>query len=110
MATVMIRLKRLGTKQKPHNRIVVIARQSARDGRAIEEVGYYDPSKNPPLVSMKVDRIRYWISQGAAPSPTVKTLFKRYVAPPPVRPPKADSAGRPSGPGTGGGVAASNQP
>ncbi|MBI4227089.1 MAG: 30S ribosomal protein S16 [Candidatus Omnitrophica bacterium] len=80
MATVAIRLKRMGTKKKPHSRIVVMDRQRARDGRAIEEVGYYDPSKHPPLVKMEVERIRYWISQGAAPSPTVKTLFKRYVA------------------------------
>ncbi len=80
MAEVMIRLKRMGTKKKPHSRIVVIDRRSARDGRAIEEVGYYDPSKHPPLISMKVERIRYWMSQGAAPSPTVKTLFKRYTA------------------------------
>lgn len=79
MATVAIRLKRLGTKKKPHSRVVVMDRRAARDGRAIEELGYYDPSKNPPLVSMNVERIRYWISQGAAPSPTVKTLFKRYT-------------------------------
>ncbi len=80
MATVAIRLKRMGTKKKPHSRIVVIDRRRARDGRAIEEVGYYDPSKHPPLVKMEVERIRYWVSQGAACSPTVKTLFKRYVA------------------------------
>ena len=80
MATVAIRLKRMGTKKKPHSRIIVIDRRQARDGRAIEEVGYYDPSKHPPLVKMQVERIRYWISQGAEASPTVKTLFKRYVA------------------------------
>jgi len=80
MATVMIRLKRMGTKKKPHSRIVVIDRRAARDGRAIEEVGYYDPSKNPPLVNMDVARIRHWMGQGAEPSPTVKTLFKRYTA------------------------------
>lgn len=80
MATVAIRLKRMGTKKKPHNRIVVMDRQKARDSRAIEEVGYYDASKHPPLVKMNVERIRHWLSQGAACSPTVHTLFKRYVA------------------------------
>lgn len=80
MATVVIRLKRLGTKQKPHSRVVVMDRRAARDGRAIEELGYYDPSRRPPLVKMDVERIRYWLSQGAAPSPTVATLFKRYTA------------------------------
>ncbi|MBI4313359.1 MAG: 30S ribosomal protein S16 [Candidatus Omnitrophica bacterium] len=80
MATVMIRLKRLGTKKKPHNRVVVINRQTARDGRTLEEVGYYDASKNPPLLKMNVERIRYWLSKGAESSPTVKTLLKRYAA------------------------------
>ncbi len=79
MATVAIRLKRMGTKKKPHSRIVAIDRRSARDGRAIEELGYYDPSRHPPLVKMNVERIQYWISQGASPSPTVKTLYKRYM-------------------------------
>ncbi len=80
MATVAIRLKRMGTKKKPHSRIVVIDRRSARDGRAIEEVGYFDPSRRPPLLKMNVERIQYWVSQGARPSPTVKTLYKRYTA------------------------------
>lgn len=80
MATVAIRLKRLGTKKKPHSRVVAMDRRSARDGRAIEELGYYDPSKRPPLVKFNVERMRYWLSQGAGCSPTVKTLFKRYTA------------------------------
>ena len=80
MAIVAIRLKRLGTKKKPHSRIVVMDRRAARDSRAIEELGYYDPSRHPPLVKINVDRFRYWVSHGAEPSPTVRTLVKRYTA------------------------------
>ena len=77
MAEVMIRLKRLGTKKRPHHRIVVIQKSRARDSRAIEELGYYDPSKEPPLLKIDVERARFWISRGANPSPTVKQLLKR---------------------------------
>ncbi len=77
MAQVMIRLKRLGTLKRPHNRVVVIDKRRARDGRAIEEVGYYDPSQNPPLLKLNVERVKFWISRGATPSPTVKQLLKK---------------------------------
>ena len=76
MAEVMIRLKRLGTKKKPHQRIVVIDKRRARNGKAIEELGYYDPSKQPPLVKIDVERAKFWMSKGAIPSPTVKQLLK----------------------------------
>jgi len=77
MAEVMIRLKRLGGKKKPHNRIVVITKTKARDSRAIEELGYYDASKNPPALKLNVERAQFWIGKGAIPSPTVKQLIKR---------------------------------
>ncbi len=77
MAEVAIRLKRLGTKKRPHNRIVVIDKQRARDGRAIEELGYYDASKQPPLLKIDLERARYWISKGAIPSPTIKQILKK---------------------------------
>ncbi|MDO8729588.1 MAG: 30S ribosomal protein S16 [Candidatus Omnitrophota bacterium] len=77
MAEVMIRLKRLGGKKKPHNRIVVITKTKARDSRAIEELGYYDASKNPLVLKLNVERANYWISKGATPSPTVKQLIKK---------------------------------
>ena len=80
MSEVMIRLKRLGTKKRPHNRIVVIEKQKARDGKAIEELGFYDPSKEPPLLKLNVERAHYWISKGAVPSPTVKQLLKKQKA------------------------------
>jgi len=78
MAEITIRLKRLGRKKQPHNRIVVIQKTHSRDGRAIEELGYYDASKKPPIVEVKLDRAEYWISKGANPSPTVKRILKKF--------------------------------
>ena len=77
MAEVVIRLKRLGTKKRPHNRIVVIQKSKARDGKAIEELGYYDASKTPPLLRLNKERATFWISKGAVPSATVKQLLKK---------------------------------
>ena len=77
MAEVMIRLKRLGTKKKPHSRIVVIQKSNARDGKTIEELGYYDPSRQPPMVRLDLERAKFWISKGATPSPTVKRLLAK---------------------------------
>lgn len=75
--SVRIRLKRFGTKKKPHCRIVVCDKKNARDGKTIEEIGYYDPSKTPPLIVVDKDRARYWISNGADPSDIVRNLFKK---------------------------------
>ncbi|MBI3318432.1 MAG: 30S ribosomal protein S16 [Candidatus Omnitrophica bacterium] len=77
MAEVMIRLKRLGTKKRPHNRIVVIDKRKSRDGKAIEELGYYDPSKEPPTLKLNRERAQFWISKGATPSPTLKRLLAK---------------------------------
>ncbi len=77
MAEVVIRLKRLGTKKKPHQRIVVIQKTNARDGKAIEQLGYYDPSKKTALIHLNVERANYWIGKGALPSSTVKQLIKK---------------------------------
>lgn len=79
MAEVVIRLKRLGTNKRPHNRIVVIQKSRSRDGRAIEELGFYDASKEPPLLRMDVERAKFWIGRGAIPSPTVKQLLKKHA-------------------------------
>ncbi|MFC1631996.1 30S ribosomal protein S16 [Candidatus Omnitrophota bacterium] len=74
---VKIRLKRLGTKMKPHSRIIVCDGLRARDAREIANLGYYDPSKNPPLV--KIDRVKaqQWLQAGAVPSDTVRSLLKK---------------------------------
>ena len=76
MAEVMIRLKRFGTKKRPHSRIIVIEKTKARDGKAIEELGFYDPSKQPPMLKINIERAKFWISKGATPSPTIKRLIK----------------------------------
>ncbi|MFH2137184.1 MAG: 30S ribosomal protein S16 [Candidatus Omnitrophota bacterium] len=73
---VVIRLARLGSKRKPHHKIVVIEQHRPRDGRFIEEIGYYDPSHEPAFVDVKVERAMHWLSVGAQPSPTVKSIFK----------------------------------
>ena len=80
MAEVVIRLKRLGGKKKPDNRIIVISKTKARDSRAIEELGYYDASFQPPKVRLNVGRARYWMGKGANPSPTVLQILKKAEA------------------------------
>ena len=74
---VAIRLKRLGTKKKPHSRIIVCDSRSARDARVIENIGFYDPSKNPPLVKVDKAKAEKWLKVGAKASETVRSIFKR---------------------------------
>lgn len=74
---VVIRLKRLGTTGKPHQRIVVADDRCPRDGRTIEEIGYYDSSRKPKFISIKKERAQFWLSKGARVSDTVKTLFRK---------------------------------
>ena len=74
---VVIRLKRLGTKKKPHQRIVAIDSHKARDGRAIEELGVYDPTKSPSFSNLNKERILHWIKMGAKPSPAVANIFRK---------------------------------
>ncbi|MFA5142904.1 MAG: 30S ribosomal protein S16 [Candidatus Omnitrophota bacterium] len=73
----VIRLKHAGTLKKPVHRIVVIDKRTARDGRPIEILGYYDPKTDPATVKVKKERAEYWLGVGAAPSAIVKTLFKK---------------------------------
>ncbi len=74
---VVIRLKTMGTKKKIKHRLVVTDSRSPRNGRFIEEVGFWDPSKNPPAVNVKSARVEHWIKQGAKPSETVRTILKK---------------------------------
>ena len=74
---VVIRLKSVGTKKKIKHRVVVTDSRSPRDGRFLEEVGYWDPSKEPAIVSVKVERVQYWIKKGAKPSETVRNILKK---------------------------------
>src|SRR3954469_15176181 len=71
-----ISLMRMGAKGKPFYRLVVKEKRSKRDGKYIENVGTYNPMTNPAEVSLKHDRIQYWIGVGAQPTETVASLIK----------------------------------
>lgn len=73
---VKIRLRRMGAKKAPFYRIVVADSRYPRDGRFIEEVGYYDPTKNPSVVKIDAEKAKKWISNGAQATDTVKALLK----------------------------------
>ena len=72
-----IRLSRIGKKKKPFYRVVVIERTRPRDGRVKEAVGTYDPLKKPAEIKLDAERIKHWISVGAQPSDTVRSLIRR---------------------------------
>ena len=74
---VKIRLARHGAKKKPFYRIVVADIESPRDGKFIEVVGTYNPLPDPVAVSLKKERVKYWMDQGARPTDTVKSLLKK---------------------------------
>lgn len=76
MAT-RIRLRRMGRKKRPYFRIVVTDKQASRDGRFIETIGRYDPIKHPADIEVDAEKARAWLSKGATPSETVRSLFKK---------------------------------
>jgi small subunit ribosomal protein S16 len=78
---LMIRLARFGAKKKPSYRVVIMEKERARNSRAVEVVGYYNPVTQPATVNLEHDRIQYWIERGAQPSETVGRLLKKYPAP-----------------------------
>ena len=73
---VKIRLRRMGAKKAPFYRIVVADSRYPRDGRFIEELGYYDPTKEPSVLKVDDEKAKSWIANGAQPTDTVKALFK----------------------------------
>ena len=75
--SVSIRLRREGTKNRPYYRIVVADSRSPRDGKFIEIIGTYDPKQTGQNSSFSVERAEYWISKGAQPSDTVRSLIKK---------------------------------
>jgi small subunit ribosomal protein S16 len=75
--SVKIRLARHGAKKRPFYRIVIADSESPRDGRFLEAIGTYNPLKEPAEVTLKTDRVKYWIDQGALPTDTVKNLLKK---------------------------------
>ena len=74
---VRIRLRRVGLKKQPSYRIVVADRESPRDGRYLEIVGFYNPRTEPIQMEVKEDRVLYWLSVGAQPSEPVERLLKK---------------------------------
>lgn len=74
---VRIRLARLGTKKRVHQRIVVIDSRRARDSKYIEQIGIYEPRQNPAVVRVDKERAQYWLSKGAKPSETVRVLLRK---------------------------------
>ena len=74
---VKIRLRRMGAKKSPFYRIVVADSRYPRDGRFIEEIGYYDPLKEPAEIKIDAEKVKKWIANGAQPTDTVKALIKR---------------------------------
>ncbi len=74
---VKLRLKRMGSKQKPFYRIVAADSRSPRDGKFLEVVGTYDPIKSENTVTIKEDRVLYWMHEGAIPTDTVRSLLSK---------------------------------
>ena len=74
---VKMRLRRMGQKKAPFYRVIVADSRSPRDGRFIEEVGYYDPTKEPSVININEELAKKWLANGAQPSDTVKALLKK---------------------------------
>ncbi len=75
---VKIRLKRMGAKRNPFYRVVVADSRYPRDGRFIEEIGYYNPMVEPSEVKVDAEKAKEWMAKGAQPTDTVKSLFKKH--------------------------------
>ena len=74
---VKIRLRRMGQKKAPFYRVIVADSRSPRDGRFIEEIGYYNPMTDPAEVKIDAEKAKAWLSNGAQPTETVKALLKK---------------------------------
>jgi small subunit ribosomal protein S16 len=72
-----IRLSRFGTKNEPHYRVVVTEARSRRDGDAVEQLGSYNPRAKGNPLTIKLDRVDYWLSKGAKPTDTMNSMIKR---------------------------------
>ncbi|WP_419063454.1 30S ribosomal protein S16 [Hominenteromicrobium sp.] len=75
---VKIRLRRMGAKKAPFYRIVVADSRYPRDGRFIEEIGYYNPMEEPSVVKVDPEKAKAWMEKGAQPTDAVKALFKKH--------------------------------
>lgn len=74
---VVLRLKAFGTKKRPFYRIVAMTKSTKRDGKALAEIGYYDPKKEKENISVDKEKLEYWLKNGAKPSETVKSILKK---------------------------------
>ena len=74
---VKMRLRRIGAKKAPFYRVIVADSRSPRDGKCIEEIGYYNPLTNPVEIKIDAEKAKTWISNGAQPTETVKALLKK---------------------------------
>lgn len=74
---VTMRLSRIGSKKRPYYRIVVIDKRRARNGRFLEVVGQYNPIANPVQMEVNAERAQYWLSKGALPSETVRSILRK---------------------------------
>ena len=77
---VKIRLKRMGMKKKPFYRVVVADERASRDGRFVDEIGYYNPVANPVELKIDAEQAQQWIKNGAQPTDTVRALLKKSGA------------------------------
>lgn len=77
---VKLRMTRLGTNKRPFYRVIATDSRSPRDGRFIEQLGYYDPMKTPKEIKLDLERVKYWLGVGAQASDTVKSLIKKAEA------------------------------
>jgi len=74
---VTMRLSRIGSKKRPYYRIVVMDKRRARNGRFLEVLGQYNPLANPAQLEINAERAQYWLSKGAAPSDTVRSILRK---------------------------------
>ena len=74
---VRIRLQRLGSRHAPFYRVVVMDSRRAQNSKFIENLGYYNPTKNPQIVELKADRVKHWLSVGAQPTDTARNLIRK---------------------------------
>lgn len=79
-----IRMRRVGSKKRPYFRVVVAESTAARDGSFVEILGHYYPRTTPAKVDVNRERVEYWLSKGARPSDTVRTLIARHLPPAPA--------------------------
>ena len=74
---VKIRLRRMGAKKAPFYRVVVADARYPRDGRFVEEIGFFDPTKEPSVIKIDAEKAKEWIAKGAQPTDTVKVILKK---------------------------------